>query len=179
MSLDRRRFVLALGGGAVAGAGLYQLAASLNGPVKVARPGWAPGLEQHLTSACLICPSRCGIRGRVVDGRLVRIDGNPLHPLSRGGLCPRGPAGVQMQYHPDRLAAPLVRIGPRGGGSWRKISWESALGTVAERLTQLRRASLPHSLAVVAGYCAGSMDDLWRQFLGAYGSANYVADAYA
>ena len=178
MSLDRRQFVLALGGGVV-GAGLFQLSGDQPGAAESAAPEWEPGLEQYLSSACLICPSRCGIRGRVVDGRLVRIDGNPLHPLSRGGLCPRGVAGVQMQYHPDRLASPLVRIGPRGAGSWRKVSWESALGSLTERLAQLRVAGAPQSLAVMAGYCAGTMDDLWRQFLSAYGSATYVADAYA
>jgi anaerobic selenocysteine-containing dehydrogenase len=160
------------------GASLFQLPGTTGNATEVPQPEWEPGLEQYLSSACLICPSRCGIRGRVVDGRLVRIDGNPLHPLSRGGLCPRGAAGVQLQYHPHRLAAPLVRIGPRGAGSWRKISWDSALGSLAERLAQLRGARMPHALAVVAGYCAGSMDALWRQLLHAYGSANYVSDAY-
>ncbi len=179
MSFDRRQFLLSLGGGVVAGAGLFELGASVTGPVAVPHPTWAPEQEQRLTSACLICPSRCGIRGRVVDGRLVHIDGNPLHPLSQGGLCARGAAGVQTQYFPGRLTSPLVRIGPRGGGSWRKISWENAVGTLAERLARLRAAGAPQSLAVLAGYCAGSMDDLWRHFLRAYGSPNYAVDAYA
>ncbi len=161
-----------------AGAGLFQLAASLNAPVGVEHPTWAPEQEERLASACLLCPSRCGIRGRVVDGRLVRIDGNPLHPLSRGGLCPRGAAGVQLQYFPDRVTAPLVCIGPRGSGSWRRISWDAAVGTLAERLARLRASGAPQSLAVLAGYCAGSMEDLWRHFLRAYGSANYAAEAY-
>ncbi len=161
------------------GASFFRLAGATGDAAEVPQPEWEPGLEQYLSSACLICPSRCGIRGRVVDGRLVRIDGNPLHPLSRGGLCPRGAAGVQMLYHPERLTSPLVRIGPRGSGSWRRISWQSAVGSLAERLAQLRGAGRPDALAVVAGYAAGSMDDLWRQFLRAYGSARYVADAYA
>ncbi len=161
------------------GLGLAHRTEAPQATAETSTPEWQPGVEQYLSSACLICPSRCGIRGRVVDGRLVRIDGNPLHPLSRGGLCPRGAAGAQMLYHPDRLTSPLVRIGPRGGGSWRKVSWQSALGALAERLAQLRGAGRPDRLAVVAGYAAGSMDDLWRQFLRAYGSAKYVSDAYA
>ncbi len=178
MTFDRRQFLLALGGG-VAGAGVLRLSATPSDTVQTPASEWEPGLEQYLSSACLVCPSRCGIRGRVVDGRLVRIDGNPLHPLSQGGLCPRGAAGVQLQYHPDRLASPLVRIGPRGSGSWRKVSWESAVGALSERLAQLRTAGRPDAVTVLAGYCAGSMDDIWRQFLRAYGSANYVSDAYA
>jgi len=76
---------------------------------QVAAAGWEPGEESQLTSTCLVCPARCGIRGRMVDGRLVAITGNPLHPVSRGGLCPRGIGGVQTLYHPDRLTAPRLR----------------------------------------------------------------------
>jgi anaerobic selenocysteine-containing dehydrogenase len=141
-------------------------------------PGWTPGAEDRRNSACLICPSRCGIRGRTVDGRLVRIDGNPFHPLSRGGLCPRGVAGVQMLYHPERLAAPLVRAGPRGSGQWETVTREQAITRIAEQLSELRAAGRPEALALLAGYCAGTMQDLWRQFLRSYGSPNYVADAY-
>jgi anaerobic selenocysteine-containing dehydrogenase len=141
--------------------------------------GWAPGLEERRTSACLLCPARCGIRGRVVDGRLVRIMGNPLHPMNQGGVCPRGLAGVQMLYHPERLASPLVRVGPRGAGQWQPVSQEGAVALVTERLQSLRAEGRPEALALLAGYCAGSMQDLWRQFLRSYGSPNYVADDYA
>ncbi len=140
--------------------------------------GWAPEVENHLTSACLICPARCGIRGRMVDGRLVRITGNPLHPMSRGGVCPRGLAGVQMLYHPERLASPLVRTGSRGAGEWRQVAPEEAIALISERLQELRAAGRPEALALLTGYCAGTMQDLWRQFLRSFGSPNYVDDAY-
>lgn len=145
---------------------------------QVADAGWEPGIEESLSAACLICPARCGLRGRVVDGRLVRLSGNPLHPMSRGGLCPRGIAGVQLMYHPDRIRSPLLRVGPRGAGQWREVSPAGAIALIAERLRALRAAGRPQALAVVAGYCAGTMEDLWRQFLLAFGSPNYVADAY-
>jgi anaerobic selenocysteine-containing dehydrogenase len=116
--------------------------------------GWAPGVENHLTSSCLICPARCGIRGRLVDGRLVRIAGNPLHPMSRGGVCPRGVAGVQTLYHPERLASPLIRVGPRGAGQWQQATPEGAIALVNQRLSELREASRPEALALLAGYCA-------------------------
>ncbi len=140
--------------------------------------GWEPGIEERQSSACLVCPARCGIRGRTVDGRLVSVTGNPLHPMSRGGLCPRGVGGVQMLYHPQRIAAPMLRVGARGAGEWRSISPEEAVGLLTTRLGALRAAGRPERLAVVAGYCAGSMDELWRRFLHAFGSPNYVADDY-
>ncbi|HEY5647199.1 MAG TPA: molybdopterin-dependent oxidoreductase, partial [Pseudomonadales bacterium] len=112
------------------------------------------------------------------DGNLVRIAGNPLHPMSRGGLCPRGVAGVQMLYHRERLASPLVRSGSRGAGEWRQVSSEEAVALLSERLQELRAAGRPEALALLAGYCAGTMQDLWRQFLRSFGSPNYVDDAY-
>jgi anaerobic selenocysteine-containing dehydrogenase len=141
-------------------------------------PGWSPGLEERINSACLICPSRCGIRGRVVDGNLVGIGGSPLHPVNQGGICPRGIAGVQVLYHPDRLRAPLVRDGARGSGAWREVSLDEAVTQLAARLAVLRTEGRPQQLAALVGYSAGTMEDMWRQFLAASGSANLIHDAY-
>ncbi|MFQ5703221.1 MAG: molybdopterin-dependent oxidoreductase [Gemmatimonadales bacterium] len=140
--------------------------------------GWTPGLEMWTNSTCLICPGRCGIRCRTVDGKLVRIMGNTLHPMSSGGVCPRGVAGVQMLYHPQRLAGPMVRVGARGGGEWRAISRSGAVSLIVDKLRDLRVSGRPDRLGVVAGYCAGSMQDLLARFLEAYGSPNLIAEAY-
>lgn len=177
MTPSRREFIWSMGAAATAiGAGWT---AGAQWPDEVgADPGWTPGIEEWRKSACLVCPSRCGIRGRTVDGRLVNIAGNPLHPLSQGGICPRGIAGVQLLYHPDRLRTPLVRDGARGAGGWREISVEEALAQLATRLGNLRTASRPEQLALLAGYCAGSVDALWRQFFSTFGSPNLVVDAY-
>lgn len=141
--------------------------------------GWAPGLEEQLSSSCLICPSRCGVRARTVDGKLVRLMGNTDHPMSQGGLCPRGVAGPQMLYHPERLRSALVRDGARGEGRWRAVSHEEAIAQVGERLQALRNDQRPEALAVHTGYCAGSMNDVWRRFAQAYGSPNLIADDYS
>jgi len=147
-------------------------------PEQGSAAGWEPGLETRSRSTCLVCPARCGIRARVVDGRLVGISGNPLHPVSRGGLCPRGIGGVQMLYHPDRLTAPRMRAGPRGEEQWRTLPPNEAIAAVAERLREVRDGGRPESLVVVAGHCPGSMRDLWSRFLDAFGSPNYVPDDY-
>ena len=175
--LDRRQFL------AGAGVGLAGFALAQQGEVRwsaedAAAAGWEPGTEERVSSTCLVCPARCGIRTRVVDGRLVRIDGNPLHPVSRGGLCPRGAAAVQTLYHADRLRSPLVRVGSRGSGHWREVSAEGAIALLGNRLGRLRSTGRTDAVAVLAGYCAGTMEDVWRQFLRAFGSPNYVPDAY-
>ena len=177
MSVTRRNFLYAVG----AAAGAYGLQGRQD--VFWERPpepdvGWSPGIETWTNSTCLVCPGRCGIRGRAVDGKLVRIIGNDLHPMSNGGICPRGAAGVQMLYHPKRIAGPVVRMGARGAGQWQKISADEAVSRLAARLGGMRDAGTPQRLALVSGYCAGSMDDLLRQFMRAYGSPNHIRDDY-
>ncbi len=171
----RREFLWTAGGAAavLAVQGLPDVSWT---PEQVEAAGWEPGIEALRTSTCLLCPSRCGIRGRTVDGRLVRILGNPSHPLSQGGVCPRGIAGVQLLYHPDRLTSPLARSGARGAGDWKPLGNEQALEEIVARLRALRASGRPDRLAVVSGYARGTMDDVWRQFLRAFGSAHYVAD---
>jgi anaerobic selenocysteine-containing dehydrogenase len=111
-----------------------------------------------------------------VDGKLVRIAGNPLHPMSRGGVCPGGIAGVQVLYHPRRIRGPLIRSGSRGGGEWREATIAEALEVVGERLSTLRAEGRTDELALVKGYCAGTMEDLWQHFFRAFGSPNVVSE---
>ena len=80
------------------------------------------GVEAWVPSVCGQCPGGCGILVRTVtavgDGvkRAVKIEGNPYHPISRGTVCPKGAAGLQALYDPDRIKGPLKRSGPRGSG---------------------------------------------------------------
>ena len=170
----RREFIWTAGGAAAAFA-LQGVPDIQWTPAQVEDAGWEPGIEVLQNSACLLCPSRCGIRGRVVDGRLVGIRGNPFHPLSRGGVCPRGIAGVQLLYHPDRLPGAMERAGARGSG-WAQLPSEAAVERLVQRLRTLRASGHPERLALVSGYCRGTMEDLWGQFLQAFGSPNYVRD---
>lgn len=174
MSPDRRQFLWMMGSAAGA-LSLVRLGEIVWTPQEAEiGPGWAPGIEELTNSACLLCPGRCGIRGRTVDGNLVRIMGSRIHPMSRGGLCPNGVAGVQMLYHQDRLVSPLARQGERGAGDWRPLSLDEAVDEVAARLSALRQEGRPEAVAALTGYCAGSMADVWRRFLDAFGSPNCV-----
>ena len=61
--------------------------------------------EDYVASTCLQCPAGCGIAVRVVSGRAVKFEGNPLHPINRGSICPKAHYGLQILYDPDRIKA--------------------------------------------------------------------------
>lgn len=176
--LGRRRFlgvtVGAAAGAAVggaAGAGLRALFASAESPIVPPR-----GPERVVLSVCDLCSGGCGVRIRMVGDRAVRIEGNPLHPVSGGRLCPRGQAALQGLYHPDRLEGPLRRRGPRGElSSFVRATWAEALGEIGARLAELRAAGRPEAVVLVTGGGTGLGPRVARRFLSAYGSPNHVS----
>ena len=125
MKINRRDFLKMGGGAGVAiaiGGGFWKWS-----QFPVAENPSAPGVEGWIPTICGQCMGGCGILVRVIDGWAVNIAGNPLHPVNRGTLCPKGIAGLQGLYDPDRIRTPLKRIGKRGEGQWQAISWEEAL----------------------------------------------------
>ena len=128
-----------------------------------------------MNSVCQLCPGGCGIRVRLLDEWPVKVVGNPDHPVNQGGLCPKGASGLQTLYDPDRIRQPMKRAGGRGEDKWEEISWDEAIGLVAEKLGPLRESGHPEGLVVIGGQYRGLMRDLWGRFLAAYGSPNYVA----
>jgi len=132
------------------------------------------GEEKWVTSICGQCEGGCSIRVRTVGGRAVNITGNPFYPLNRNGLCPTGLAGLQALDNPDRLHGPLRRAGQRGEGKWEAISWEEAIGTVAQQLREIRDRAEPHSLLFLTGDSSGLMGTLIDRFCRAYGTPNDI-----
>ncbi|MFQ5791470.1 MAG: molybdopterin-dependent oxidoreductase, partial [Acidobacteriota bacterium] len=177
MTVSRRRF-LGFTVGATAGTALgvpvsrtlSDLVASMEPPVYPPR-----GREDFTLSVCALCPGGCGLRVRRVGGRVVKVDGNPMHPVNGGRLCPKGQAALQSLYHPDRVRAPLRRVGPRGSiGSFQRASWDEALGEIGKRLKLLRRERRPESLALMRGYSRGIAARVAARFMKAFGSPNDV-----
>jgi anaerobic selenocysteine-containing dehydrogenase len=104
----------------------------------------------------------------------VKLIGNPLHPINRGGICPKGLASIQSLYDPDRIQSPLKRSGERGEGKWSPISWDEATDLVAKRLQGLKERNLTHSLVILGGQYHDLRDPLVRRFAEAYGTPNVV-----
>jgi anaerobic selenocysteine-containing dehydrogenase len=105
------------------------------------------------------CPDTCATLVTVEDGRAVRIAGDPAHPFTNGFLCAKVNRYLERTYHRDRLLTPLRRVGPKGSGRFAPVSWDEALGEVAERLNEIRRSTdgpqaiLPYSYAGTMGSC--------------------------
>src|SRR4051794_31234640 len=104
---------------------------------------------------CPLCVSRCGATATVADGEFVALGPDPRHPTGRA-VCAKGRAAPEIVRHPDRLLHPLKRTRPKGDPDpgWRRISWDEALDTIAERLGALARESGPE--AVVFGSASPS-----------------------
>jgi len=176
MKINRRDFLKMGGGAGVAialGGGFWKFS-----QFPIAEKPNAPGVERWMPTVCGQCMGGCGILVRVIDGWAVNIAGNPLHPVNRGTLCPKGIAGLQGFYDPDRIRTPLKRIGTRGEGQWQPVSWEEALQMVVSSLKDLRKDGSPHQLVVLGGKYRGLMRSLWERFLEAFGSPNYIDNQF-
>jgi len=71
---------------------------------------------------CFGCTNHCGVIGWVQDGRVRKIEGNPLDPNSMGNICSKAQGMISYTYYPERLLYPLKRVGKRGEGKWKRIT---------------------------------------------------------
>lgn len=95
--------------------------------------------EVFMPTTCWIGKQDCGMLARVIDGRVVKLEGHPAHPRNRGTLCPKGQAQIMDFYDPYRVKAPLRRLNEKGvPGEWIEISWDEALTTVGNRIKEVR-----------------------------------------
>jgi len=133
-----------------------------------------PGAERWVPSICQLCPGGCGIRVRLVENIPVKIEGNPLYPINRGGLCPTGQAGLHVLYSPDRIKTPLKRIGERGTRQWKSISWDEAFDIILEKMRSLRSADAAHKVVFLDGGARGLLKEMFQRFLTVYGTPNYI-----
>lgn len=92
---------------------------------------------------CFNCEAACGLLAYVdkTTFEVRKFEGNPLHPGSRGRNCAKGPATHNQTYDPERILYPLKRVGARGEGKWKRITWNEALDEIgaAMRASRLKR----------------------------------------
>ncbi|MBI3941628.1 MAG: molybdopterin-dependent oxidoreductase [Chloroflexi bacterium] len=158
--LTRRNFLKSsamVGGGLViASQGIKPVITGLAG-LGLHVPWYNKGQIRTTYNYCDLCPWRCGVIVKSVNGRVYKIDGNPKDPKSRGMLCGRGQAGVSFLYDPDRLKQPMIRTGERGAGQFRNATWEDALDFTAAQLLKIREQHGPEAVAFL-GHTSG---DFW------------------
>ncbi|HEX6350088.1 MAG TPA: molybdopterin-dependent oxidoreductase [Candidatus Dormibacteraeota bacterium] len=132
----------------------------------------------EVATYCPLCVSRCGARATVSNGTF-KLDRDPSHPTG-SALCIKGKEAPAITAHPDRLLYPMQRTTPKGAAdpAWRRISWDDALTSVAERLQALAREHGPESVVFssVSPSTSAIVDSIdWIQRLQhAFGSPNFV-----
>ncbi len=93
------------------------------------------GTAHWYASTCRECPAGCGILAKNREGRVIKVEGNPFHPINRGKLCMRGQASLQGVYNPDRIKTPLLKE----NGGWRPLSFPAAEALLKDRAAKAAR----------------------------------------
>ena len=118
------------------------------------------------------CWNECGVLVHVREGKVTEIEGDPNHPYSRGFICPKSKNFAEVLYHPDRVKYPLKRVGERGKGNWKRISWDEALQITADRLWEIRDKYGAQSISGIFQYIPGISYVPMVLFLRSLGSPN-------
>ncbi len=144
LKLSRRDFVKAT---AVASASAMVLGAAETSFADEAADGAATEDDvKVIPSACRQCYGRCALFGTVENGRLTKIEGNP-DLFSEGTLCGRAFAIPQEMYNPTRVRYPQRRVGEKGSGQWKRITWEEAYEEAAQKFTEIGEQYGWHTIA--------------------------------
>ena len=182
ININRRNFLKL--GGAVSAAVLAGKGALKAGELKIGGKDYSPmtGIERKaIPSACWQCVTRDSMIGYVEDGRLVKLEGHPDSIRGKGKICAKGQAGVNQVYDSDRVLYPMKRGGKRGGGKWKKISWDEALTMLVDGyerdgkhiagLKELRKSGKPEKFMFHYGRMKASSSKLIKSvFLATYGT---------
>lgn len=181
LAFNRRNFIKLMVGGA-AGIHLSPLPWKLTDDIAIWTQNWSwvpvppEGRFTHEKSVCTLCPGGCGIEVRKVDERAVKVEGRTDYPVNPGGICPLGMGGLQLIYNEAiRFTSPMKRMGARGSGEFKSISWDEAIGELAERINDMRQQGRPGALAAVDGNpMRSTMSAAIERLLKAVGSPNYM-----
>jgi anaerobic selenocysteine-containing dehydrogenase/Fe-S-cluster-containing dehydrogenase component len=164
--LDRRDFMkmVGLSAGAAATAGCDPAEKLI--PYVIQPEEITPGIAVVYASTCQECPAACGLHVKTREGRPIKLEGNPEHPVNRGRLCARGNAGIGRTYHPDRIEGPAAR---GRDGALESITWDDAKTKLAAQL-----GSAAKKTWILGSSVGPSLDGLIDQFVSATGIAGRV-----
>ncbi len=168
---DRRDFLKVLGWGgaaaALSGCGNTSIEDGKETVVSYveAKDYVIPGVAVYFNSTCAQCDAGCSITGKIREGRVLKLEGNPDSPINKGRLCGLGQAAVQHHYNPDRVREPLLRNGDKG----EVITWEKAYALINEKLAGVKG----EEIAFLSGGVSGHQKVLLGNYLDSLGSKNH------
>ena len=178
ISLSRRSFIkasAATGAAVAAGSGLsFELKA-----LAASTGAQGNGQGQWLPATCQGCTSWCSKQVYVIDGRAIKVRGNPNSKVNVGAGCPRSHLAIQQVYDPDRIRTPLKRTNPKKGRQedpqFVPISWDEALNTIADKIMELRDNHETHKYMLMRGRYTYMRDILYDRMTKIIGSPNNIS----
>ena len=133
---------------------------------------------------CEMCVNKCAAIARMEDGVVTKLDPNPMFPKSKNMLCPRGNAGIQALHDPDRLKYPLIRIGEKGDGKYKRVTWDEAYEAILNGTDRFKGLATileeEEDNRSTIGYCAGEgmAEHTYKVFMqDKLGSSNFINHA--
>ncbi|MDH5559513.1 MAG: 4Fe-4S dicluster domain-containing protein [Deltaproteobacteria bacterium] len=168
--MKRRDFfkVAATSGAAVAVVGCTEDPVEKIIPMLVPPSDYVPAVSIHFATTCQECAANCGLIIRTREGRAIKAEGNPEHPLSGGGICAIGQSSLQGMYSPSRAKSPATQ----NDGSSSLIGWDKGLGILSEKLeaTKAKKGKVLY----IGPARSGSINKLIDRFVKGLGSAKYL-----
>jgi anaerobic selenocysteine-containing dehydrogenase/Fe-S-cluster-containing dehydrogenase component len=172
-AVRRREFLKILGltgaGAATVGCGPSEAGRLI--PYLVHPDQTVPGVSTYFATTCRECAAACGVVAETRDGRAIKLEGNPEHPLNRGALCARGQAALQGLYNPDRYAGPRVRR----DGRLVETTWQEAVQLFRQHVDETRSSGRGADAVFLNRHETGSFPFFLDQWLSAMGLAPHLA----
>ncbi|RME98340.1 MAG: dehydrogenase, partial [Chloroflexi bacterium] len=141
--------------------------------------GQAAAAGEWLPTTCQGCTSWCSKQVYVVDGRAIKVRGNPNSKVNGAASCPRAHMGLQQVYDPDRTKTPMKRTNPNKGRNedpqFVPISWDEALNTIADKIMDLRNNNETHKYMLMRGRYSYMRDIIYDRMTKIIGSPNNIS----
>ncbi|MBW2409223.1 MAG: molybdopterin-dependent oxidoreductase, partial [Deltaproteobacteria bacterium] len=141
--------------------------------------GSAGEMGQWMATTCQGCTSWCSKQVYIVDGRAVKVRGNPNSKVNGSAGCPRSHLALQQVYDPDRIKTPMKRTNPQKGRNedpkFVPISWDEALNTIADKIMELRKNNETHKYMLMRGRYTYMRDVLYDRMTKIIGSPNNIS----
>jgi Fe-S-cluster-containing dehydrogenase component len=173
MTVKRREFLKVVGAGVAAGTATAcgkdhynYIIPYLNSPDET-----VPGVSTYYATTCRECAAACGVICETRDGRALKLEGNPNHPMNRGALCARGQASLQGLYNPDRYKGPMVREGE----ALVPATWDDVEKRLVQALQQAQSGGKAAQAAFLNGQDSGSFAGFLDQWLAAFGMPPHLS----
>ena len=178
IKLSRRSFIkasAATGAAVAVGSGLKPELKAL----AAAAPSGAGEMGQWMPATCQGCTSWCAKQVYVIDGRAIKVRGNPHSKVNVGASCPRPHLAIQQVYDPDRIKTPMKRTNSKKGRNedpqFVPISWDEALNTIADKIMELRNNNETHKYMLMRGRYTYMRDILYDRMTKIIGSPNNIS----